>query len=247
MTLEQPILNLVSIDKFYDSNDVKYKFQALKNISLSIQPGEVVILIGPSGSGKSTLFNIICGLEKPTKGSIQFKGTNLYHISDTERTKIRKDEIGIIFQFFELHQGLTSIETIELALIIGDKFRNSVEKRANDIISDMNLENKKKRLIRQLSRGEKQRVAIGRALANDPSLIVADEPTGSLDPVIGMEILELLRNCVKKHKKTLLLATHDYNLLQDGDRIIQLENGMIVEDLKDTNRGEYFKNKSLIE
>lgn len=199
----------------------------LNGISLSIKRGEVIILLGPSGSGKSTLLNLISGLETPTEGNIFINGEEFSSIPIDRRDDIRRKEMGIVFQFFELHQNLTCKETLELTLILGDKINYLKKDSIKTLLIEVGLKERINSLISQLSRGEKQRVAIARSLITNPKILVADEPTGALDKDTSQKIMKILRSEVKKSNKTLIIATHDYSIIESTDKVIKMYDGKI--------------------
>ncbi len=241
-----PFLQVFNISKEYNSKFERSNI-VLSNISFSAAQGETILLLGVSGSGKSTLLNIISGIESPSNGSINIKTTNIWEISEKERTIWRKKGLGVVFQFFELHEGLSTRETIELALLINDYPKENFEDRVDYLIDKVNLRKKEFLSVDVLSRGEKQRVAIARALSGNPSLIIADEPTGALDKASAEDVIGLLRQLTVAENKTLLISTHDLNLINDGDHLIVLENGEIIEEIRKVTRNEYLKNKGFVE
>ncbi len=242
MNDESTILSIVSLKKDYSISQ-KEILTVLKGISFSANVGEVIVLMGPSGAGKSTLMNIIAGLEKPTEGQVEINNRNIFDLSDDARTELRRDVLGIIFQFFELHQGLSCQETLELKLIIDRA--DCTREKVHQLLSEVGLEERIDRIVDSLSRGEKQRVAIARALVNDPKIILADEPTGALDFETAIEIMALLRQIARKLNSLLIISTHDYNIPQDGDRILLLEDGKIIKDISSISRSKYLQDSGV--
>jgi putative ABC transport system ATP-binding protein len=240
MISNQSIIEMKNVLKKYKLSG-NSDITVLDNINLSISDGEVVLIMGPSGSGKSTLLNILTGLEDPTTGVVKFKDHLISSLSDDKRTDLRKKEIGILFQFFELHEGLTVLETLELTALIGDNYDNNTIEKILDLINRLSLSEKKDSIVDKLSRGEKQRVAIARALINNPTLIVADEPTGALDPDTAKYTIKLIRKVAKDFKKTLIICTHDFNIPHHTDRLIILENGKIKLDKRGIKSIEIIK------
>ncbi len=222
------ILKLEDISRRYIVGDTVV--HALKGISLSFAQPEFVIIIGPSGSGKSTLLNISGGLEKPSEGKVFVKGQDLLSLSDSELTNIRRYEVGFVFQFFNLHPMLTALENVELPMLITGQKRKKRVKKAMELLSLVNLEERATHLPHELSGGEKQRVGIARALANDPGVILADEPTGDLDRVTGEGITQLLYSLTDKMNKLVIVVSHDENLMNKATRLLTMEDGMIIHD-----------------
>lgn len=240
MSMNSNLLVVKSIQKTYQIAKQE-SLTVLTDISFTTSPGEVIILMGPSGSGKSTLLNLLAGLEKPSSGQIIINDVDLFSVSEDARTDLRRDIFGIVFQFFELHQGLTCQETLELKLIINKTHQPENIDQIHSLFSLVGLEDKNQTLVDELSRGEKQRVAIARALVNNPKIILADEPTGALDYETAREILQLLRTTAKELNSVLLISTHDFNVPQDGDRILQLEDGRLIKDQPNILRSKYLQ------
>ncbi len=199
---------------------------ALKDISISIKEGEFIAVIGPSGSGKTTLLNLIGGLEYPTEGEIFFNNKKITSYTDKELSTYRNQSIGFVFQEFYLEPFLTVKENVLLPAYFNHSIKNK-RKLADKIIEEVGLKDKTKVLAKELSGGQKQRTAIARALINDPKIILCDEPTGNLDQQNGKNILELLKSLHKKHKTTLIIATHDGAIAKYANRTIHLYNGKI--------------------
>ncbi|GAB6116905.1 ABC transporter ATP-binding protein [Thermoanaerobacter brockii subsp. lactiethylicus] len=201
--------------------------KVLNGIDLEINEGEFVSIMGPSGSGKSTLLYVLSGLEKPTSGSIFFKGEDLTLLNDDKLSKLRRREFGFIFQFYNLIPNLNVEENITLPLEFEGINRKEYKRKVDDILEKIGLTEKKQNFPYQLSGGQQQRVAIARALIIDPKIIFADEPTGNLDSKAGEEILKLLYNLSKENNKTVLMVTHDNYAASFSDRIIKIKDGVI--------------------
>ncbi len=201
----------------------------LKDINLKINENEFTALKGPSGSGKSTLLNLISGLDKPTSGEIIFENTLINKLSERELAAYRNYNISIIFQFFNLLNDLSVFENIALPLLIRNKTKASIQIKVNQLIKDIGLTNRAHQRVSLLSGGESQRVAIARALVTKPRLILADEPTGNLDKDNTFKVLELLINSCKANKTSLLMVTHDLELLEKFDKVYTLESGNLLE------------------
>ena len=183
--------------------------KALKNINLNVEQGEFVAIVGQSGSGKSTLLHLIGGVDIPSSGEVIIDGKNIYKLKEKELSILRRRKLGFIFQFFNLIPVLTAQENIEMPVLLDNE---KIDKKyMNELLRILGLEERKNNYPSQLSGGQQQRVSIGRALANKPSIILADEPTGNLDSKNSKEVLELLKYCAKKYNQTLILITHDIN------------------------------------
>jgi putative ABC transport system ATP-binding protein len=203
---------------------------ALDTLSLSIPRGEMVSIIGPSGSGKSTLLNLVGGLDRPTTGQVSIDGERLSDLSDDALTRVRRDKIGFIFQFFNLLPTLSSLENVGLPLHLRGWPRQKVDERARELLTVVQLDHRMTHLPDELSGGERQRVAIARALSVYPPVLLADEPTGNLDTRTGGEILALIRDVHSRLGCTVVIVTHDMNVAQSWQRTVALRDGRIVED-----------------
>lgn len=201
---------------------------ALDQVSLTVDKGEFTAIIGSSGSGKSTLLHAIAGVDVPTDGKIYLKGQDVYAESSENLAIFRRRQVGLIYQFHNLIPALNVVENITLPVLMDKRKVN--EERLNDLLDLLGLQERKTHLPNQLSGGQQQRVAIGRALMNAPALMLADEPTGSLDSRNGHEIIKLLKESNQKYGQTLLLVTHDENIALQADRIITIADGRIVRD-----------------
>jgi len=220
-------LHLVT-KKFAGTRDVV----ALDLVSLAIPRGEIVSIIGPSGSGKSTLLNLIGGLDRPTSGQVSIDGAPLADLSDDGLTKVRRDKIGFIFQFFNLLPTLSCVENVGLPLHLRGWPRKNVDDRARELLNLVRLGHRLQHLPEELSGGERQRVAIARALSIYPPILLADEPTGNLDTRSGEEILTLIRDVHSRLGSTVVIVTHDMDVAQSCERTIALRGGRIVEDVR---------------
>lgn len=222
-------MELIKIDNICKSyGEGETKVEALKNINLSINKGEFIAIVGASGSGKSTLLHLLGGVDKPTSGRVIINGTNIYSLKENELAIFRRREIGFIFQFYNLIPVLTAEENIEMPVLLDE--RKIDKEYMNEILGILGLQERRKHLPSQLSGGQQQRVSIGRALANKPSIILADEPTGNLDSKNSKEIIELLKYSVKKYNQTLILITHDLEIAKMANRIITISDGKIEGD-----------------
>ena len=217
-------IEIKNLNKIYGKGEVEVK--ALNNINLEINEGEFVAIVGASGSGKSTLLHLLGGVDKPSSGEVILNGTNMYSLKERELSILRRRKIGFVFQFFNLIPVLTAEENIEMPVLL-DGGKMDKEYKA-ELLKILGLEERKKHHPAQLSGGQQQRVSIGRALANKPSLILADESTGNLDSKNSKEILELLKYSAKKYHQTLILITHDLAIAKEADRVITIADGEII-------------------
>jgi putative ABC transport system ATP-binding protein len=215
----------------------KQEICALSDVTFSIGKGEFISIMGASGSGKSTLLNLIGGLDQPSMGEIFIDGSPLHGISDDELTLIRRRKIGFVFQFFNLLPILTAEENVGLPLLLDGIPFSQIRGKAIDLLASVGLGSRTKHRPEQLSGGEMQRVAIARALITDPSVLLADEPTGNLDSHISEEILGLLKN-LNQAGQTIVMVTHDARAASFGNRIIKLKDGGIIEDVAVSGRAE---------
>ena len=206
--------------------------EALRGVSLDVRAGELVAVMGPSGSGKSTLMHILAGLDNPTSGTVTIAGTEITTLPDSKLTRLRREHIGFVFQFFNLLPMLTAEENVVLPLsIAGEK---PDEKWLNELLDAMGLTDRRKHRPSELSGGQQQRVAIARALVTRPTILFADEPTGNLDSKTGGEILELLRESVDTYGQTTVMVTHEPRAAAIADRVLFLADGLIVNELSHT-------------
>ena len=207
---------------------------ALDNVSLSIEKGEFVAIIGASGSGKSTLLHIIGGVDKPTSGKVYLDGQDVYAQNNEKLAIFRRRQVGLIYQFYNLIPTLNVVENITLPVLMDRRKVN--KKRLNELLNLLGLSDRKNHLPNQLSGGQQQRVSIGRALMNAPSVVLADEPTGNLDSHNGQEILKLMKLSNKKYGQTLIVVTHDESIALQADRIIGITDGRITRDERIVSR-----------
>ena len=218
------ILKIKNLKKVYGSGETEVK--ALDDISFQVEEGEFIAIIGPSGSGKSTLLHSIAGLEKPTSGKVYFYDKDIYKMNKKELTILRRQKIGIIYQFYNLIPTLNVEENIILPIELDRKKIDT--KKLDEIIKFLGLEKRKKHLPNELSGGQQQKVAIGRALMINPTIILADEPTGNLDSKSSEEIIQVLRKANKDYKQTIIMITHNLEIAKLADRIIKIEDGKII-------------------
>jgi putative ABC transport system ATP-binding protein len=200
---------------------------ALRDVSLSIDAGECIAIMGSSGSGKSTLLNLIGCIDVPTHGSVSIDGRLTTNLSDAELTSLRRDKVGMIFQFFNLLGTLTARQNVALPLLLAGSTPREAWQRADELLALVGLKERTRHRPYQLSGGEMQRVAIARSLANNPAVLLGDEPTGNLDSRTGRDILSLLMMYCRSQHKTLILATHDHAAAAQADRVLQLHDGSL--------------------
>jgi putative ABC transport system ATP-binding protein len=205
---------------------------ALQHIDLKIERGEMVAIVGPSGSGKSTMLNLMGGLDHPSTGEIELDGAELSKLDDDGLTRVRRDKIGFIFQFFNLLPTLTCLENVGLPLHLRGWARKKVQERAVELLNLVQLGARMDHLPDELSGGERQRVAIARALSVFPPILLADEPTGNLDSATGIEILKLIRDLHSRLGSTVLIVTHDQSVAESCPRTIHIRDGKIFEDVR---------------
>lgn len=221
------ILQAKKINKSYFEGDEKKKLVVLNDLDFEIESGQIVSITGASGSGKSTLLHILGTLDRPNSGEILFQNQNIYNLSEKKIAEFRNRNIGFIFQFHHLLPEFTALENVAMPrLINGESYNESIEK-AENLLSEMNLLERKKHYPNQLSGGEQQRVAVARALINNPDLILADEPTGNLDKANSNALLDILWKLNKKFSTSLLLVTHNKNLAKKAEKVYRLIDGKL--------------------
>ncbi|MBP8969198.1 MAG: ABC transporter ATP-binding protein [Lachnospiraceae bacterium] len=220
------ILEIKNLCKVYGNGETKV--DALDNVSFEVEQGEFVAIVGPSGSGKSTLLHILGGVDSPTSGVVNIAGTDISKLNETKLAIFRRRQIGLIYQFYNLIPILNVEENMTLPLLLDGKKPD--KKLLKDLLEKLGLKERLKHLPNQLSGGQQQRVSIGRALMNNPALLLADEPTGNLDSENSKEIVALLRKFNKENNQTVIIITHDERIALSADRIITIEDGRITKD-----------------
>ena len=223
---------MITLEQVSKRFEGKRQVTAIDDVSLAIARGEMVSIVGPSGSGKSTLLNLVGGLDRPTSGQVLIDGEALSHLSDDGLTRVRRDKIGFIFQFFNLLPTLTCLENVGLPLHLRGWPRQKVDERAHELLALVQLGHRLTHLPEELSGGERQRVAIARALSVYPPILLADEPTGNLDTQTGDEILTLVRGLHDRLGSTVVIVTHDMKVAESCARTIALRDGRVVEDVR---------------
>ncbi|MEM5782790.1 MAG: ABC transporter ATP-binding protein [Candidatus Aenigmatarchaeota archaeon] len=225
------IIELVNVSKIYKLDNVEVK--AISNINLKIKKGETVAIMGPSGSGKSTLLHIIGCLDKPSSGKVIIDSKDVSKLNENQLAEIRRQKIGFVFQFFYLIPSLNALRNVMFPMLFTNNLnKEEKEKKAIELLELVGLKNRIYHRPAEMSGGERQRIAIARALANDPQIILADEPTGNLDTEKGKAIIDLLLNLNKEKNITLIIVTHDSYIASHAKRIIKLKDGKIISDSK---------------
>ncbi|MEM4565843.1 MAG: ABC transporter ATP-binding protein [Archaeoglobaceae archaeon] len=219
------MIELVDVHKVYRTQF--YEVYALNGVTMKIESGEFVAIMGPSGSGKSTLLHLIGCLDKPTKGEVVINGVQTSKLSDNELTKLRRDAIGFIFQQYNLVPTLTAVENVELPMIFKGVPKEERRKKALKLLSQVGIEEIANRKPNEISGGQQQRVAIARAMANDPKILLCDEPTGNLDSKTGRQVMEIIKRLNEEKNVTVVLVTHDLSLADYADRIVWIRDGRV--------------------
>jgi putative ABC transport system ATP-binding protein len=222
----------------------KKKVPALNGIDFSVKKGEIVGIVGPSGSGKTTLLNLIGGLGRPSSGSIILDGEDLSKLGDAELTHFRLEKIGFIFQFYNLISTLNAIENVELPMNLANVQKEEREKRARELLRVVGMEHRMDHMPNQMSGGEQQRVAVARALANNPPVILGDEPTGDLDSKSAKKLMELIRSLRRDTKITFILVTHDPIVVEGCDRVYSIRDGKITKEFSQTDINHFKLSKN---
>lgn len=215
-------IKLINVEKIYKTGEIETI--ALKDINIEIKDGEFIVILGPSGSGKSTMLNVISGLDNPSSGEIYYNSEKISDYNEDKLTKFRRDNLGFIFQQYNLLQNLTVKENIEIGSSIG---RNPLN--IDEVLEAINMKNEKDKYPYQLSGGQQQRVSIARSIAKNPNIMFCDEPTGALDEETGKQVLELIQTMNEKFKTTTVIITHNPNIAFMADRVIKMNSGKIVE------------------
>ena len=222
------ILKVEKLSKVYGKGETK--INAVDNISFSVSKGEFVAIVGASGSGKSTLLHLMGGVDRPTSGKVFIDGVDIYAMNNDALAIFRRRQVGLIYQFYNLIPILNVVENITLPCKLDNKSVD--EKHLNDLLKTLSLENRKNHLPNELSGGQQQRVSIGRAIINNPALVLADEPTGNLDSKASDEIISLLKKSNQKYNQTIIVITHDLEIANEANRIITIEDGKIISDVR---------------
>ena len=222
------ILKVENLNKIYGKGENEVK--AVNNISFSVEKGEFVAIVGASGSGKSTLLHLLGGVDRPTSGRVFMDGQDIYKLNDEQLAIFRRRQVGLIYQFYNLIPILNVEENITLPCNLDGK--EVKQEKLDEMLKTLKLENRRKHLPNELSGGQQQRVSIGRAIINNPAIMLADEPTGNLDSKASEEIISLLRLSNKKYNQTVIVITHDEKIALEADRVITIDDGRIIKDEK---------------
>lgn len=222
--MSDPIIRAQGLTKTYGQG--ASLTQALRGVDLEIERGGLTCIVGPSGHGKSTLMHLLGGLDRPSSGRVELDGQDMFTLRDSELAALRSRKIGFVFQFFNLLQSLTALENVETALMLADASETRQRERAEELLELVGLSDKKGAKPGQLSGGQQQRVAIARALANDPPVLLMDEPTGNLDSVAEAEVLNVLEGLVRRGK-TIILVTHSADIAARADTLVRVRDGVI--------------------
>src|SRR3989440_2898270 len=223
------VLEMRGLRKTYESQEAEgAPVRALRGVDLTMREGEFVAIMGPSGCGKSTLLNMVAGLDTPSEGEIIIAGESLAGKDENDLARMRRRHIGIVFQFFNLLEGMSVLENVTLPAVVAGTPRKQAETRARDLLDLLGLADKAGKAPGVLSGGQRQRLAIARALANQPTLVLADEPTGALDSAGGEEVMELFRR-LHAEGQSIMLVTHDDEVAAAADRVVQMRDGKVVE------------------
>jgi putative ABC transport system ATP-binding protein len=228
---------MIVLESVVKQFDGKRKVTALNGIDLTIPKGEMVSIVGPSGSGKSTLLNLVSGLDRPSSGRVTIDGQLMSGLGDDELTRVRRDKIGIVFQFFNLLPSLNAVENVSLPLHLRGWTRGAAHDRALELLDLVGLSERRDHLPEELSGGERQRVAIARALSIYPPILLGDEPTGNLDSHTGAEILALLNDLHSRLGSTVVIVTHDASVAASCQRTVHMRDGQIVRDVRQQPSG----------
>ena len=228
----RPVMQASALWKIYASGESTV--QAVRGVDVEIKEGEMIALMGPSGCGKTTLLNVLSGIDEPNSGEVMIDGNPMYSVSDDKRTQMRAENLGFIFQDFNLLPVLSAVENVELPLLLLGKSASESRKSALEALDSVGLADRSEHRPTELSGGQQQRVAIARAIVHHPKVILCDEPTGNLDSATSSTVMALLKEINKKLGTTFLLVTHDKDVASQCSRILQMDDGLMV----DTGRGE---------
>lgn len=228
----RPVMQATQLWKIYASGDSTV--QAVRGVDVSIKEGEMIAIMGPSGCGKTTLLNVLSGIDQPNSGEVLIAGQPMYSVSDDQRTQMRAENMGFIFQDFNLLPVLSAVENVELPLLLLGKSAQEARKTALEALESVGLADRSEHRPTELSGGQQQRVAVARAIVHHPKVILCDEPTGNLDSTTSNNVMDLLKEINKKLGTTFLLVTHDKEIASKCSRIMQMDDGIII----DNGRGE---------
>jgi lipoprotein-releasing system ATP-binding protein len=224
--MNNPVLVCRDLSKSY--LDGASEITVLNKVNLVVESAEMIAIVGNSGSGKSTLLHLLGGLDHPTNGSVLINGKNIHKLNETEKCQMRNQYLGFIYQFHHLLPEFSAIENVSMPLLLGSMPIKQIQEKAEHLLKLVGLENRRQHRLSQLSGGERQRVAIARALISNPLCILADEPTGNLDPHNAERVLQLFFDLQAIHKTSVIIVTHDYKIAKSVHRILKIENGTLV-------------------
>lgn len=224
--MNKPVLACYELGKTY--LDGASKIEVFTDINLSVQPGEMIAIVGNSGSGKSTLLHLLAGLDKPTHGKVILKDKDLHAVSEAEKCRLRNQYLGFVYQFHHLLPEFSALENVSMPLLIKGEEPEQINESARLLLQQVGLEHRLHHRLGQLSGGERQRVAIARALVAKPACVLADEPTGNLDPYNAEKVLELFFGLQQQYKTSVLMVTHDINIAKRAQSMLRIENGKLV-------------------
>ena len=225
--MNNKLLHLENVGRHFDNGSEKLVI--LQGINLEIPKGQTVAIVGPSGSGKSTLLYLMGLLDRPSTGTIHFNGVDVSHVNDRQRSKLRNADFGFIYQYHHLLPEFTALENVLMPALIGNQISDVAKKRASDLLEKVGLSHRHDHYPAELSGGEQQRVAVARALLNQPKLLLADEPTGNLDALSAEKVFNLFTDLVKQSQAAVIVVTHNLQLAQKCDKIYKIENGQLQE------------------
>ncbi|NJR49571.1 MAG: ABC transporter ATP-binding protein [Leptolyngbyaceae cyanobacterium CSU_1_3] len=225
------LVQIENLSKIFQEGEMQRT--VLNQVTLTFEPGEFIVLLGHSGSGKSTLLNLISGIDQPSSGTVRVNGVPITELDERSRTLLRRDQIGFVFQFFNLIPTLTVLENVTLPQELAGRSSQLAQQSAMQLLDQVELADRKDTFPDKLSGGQQQRVAIARALAHNPLLVLADEPTGNLDEETGQRILEILLNLTRKSHKTMVMATHNPDIARRADRVLRVQEGQLIAAIAD--------------
>ncbi len=224
--MPQPLVRFAEVSKSYYRG--AEEIHALRNVTLTIEEGSFIVITGPSGSGKSTLLHVAASLDMPNKGTVFFREEDIFSFTNREQARFRRQNLGFVFQFFNLIPTLNAIQNTSLPLLLDGVSKRNADARAEELLSSLGMEDRLQHKPHEMSGGQMQRVAVARALIANPALILADEPTGNLDSESGAEVLALLKKAAKDHGAAVALVTHDTEAAEIGDRRISIQDGRVM-------------------
>lgn len=239
MEKREPVISTDGLNRIFQNGGEKV--YALKNISINVMPGTLTVLRGRSGSGKTTLMNLMGALDRPTTGKVFFNGTEISHLSERKRDELRRTQIGFVFQSVALISQMSAYENVEFALRLSGTPRREWNSRVEEALRTVGLKKRMKHRPAELSGGEQQRVAIARAIAHKPNVVFADEPTGELDTHMALQVMRLFRELVARENITIVMTTHDPNMMELADHVYTLQDGEVIEEKFNEIKPDWFE------